>query len=79
MQQRRTDVPVLITTAEFDPPNFHRVALQLMRELTFEHNVLPRFKQLLGHTHYSQGQSIGTTDPILSAAVLDLIEGTTGR
>lgn len=75
----RTDVPVLITAAEFDPPDLQRVALQLTHELTFEHNVLPRFKQLLGHNHYSQGQSIGTTDPMLSAAVLDLIEGTTGR
>jgi acetyl esterase/lipase len=75
----RTDVPVLITAAEFDPPDLQRVALQLTHELTFEHNVLPRFKQLLGHNHYSQGQSIGTMDPMLSAAVLDLIEGTTGR
>jgi triacylglycerol lipase len=76
---RRTNVPVLITAAEFDPPGLHRVALRLVHELTFEHDVLPRFKQLLGHNHYSQGQSIGTTDPMLSAAVLDLIETTTGR
>lgn len=75
----RTNVPVLITTAEYDPPRLHHVALELMHELTFEHDVLPRFKQLLGHNHYSQGQSIGTTDPMLSAAVLDLIETTTGR
>lgn len=75
----RTNVPVLITTAELDPPNLHRVALRLVQELTFEHDVLPRFKQLLGHNHYSQGQSIGTTDPMLSAAVLDLVETTTGR
>jgi len=75
----RTTVPVLITTAEYDPPRLHHVALELMHELTFKHNVLPRFKQLLGHNHYSQGQSIGTTDPMLSAAVLDLIETTTGR
>ena len=72
-------MPVLITTAELDPPNLHRVALRLMQELTIEHGVLPRFKQLLGHNHYSQGQSIGTTDPMLSAAVLDVIETTTGR
>jgi acetyl esterase/lipase len=75
----RTNVPVLITSAEFDPPNLQRVALRLVQELTFDHNVLPRFKQLLGHNHYSQGQSIGTTDPMLSSAVLDLVETTTGR
>ena len=75
----RTNVPVLITAAELDPPILHRVALRLVQELTFEHDVLPRFKQLLGHNHYSQGQSIGTADPMLSSAVLDLIETTTGR
>jgi triacylglycerol lipase len=75
----RTNVPVLITTAEYDPPRLHHVALQLMHELTFKHDRLPRFTQLLGHNHYSQGQSIGTTDAALSAAVLDLIETTTGR
>jgi hypothetical protein len=55
------------------------VALRLVHELTFDHDLLPRFTQLLGHNHYSQGQSIGTTDSMLSAAVLDMIETTTGR
>jgi hypothetical protein len=76
---RRASVPVLITAAEFDPPNLQRGALALVHDLTFQHNALPRFKQLLGHNHYSQGQSIGTADPALTAAVLDLIEATTGR
>jgi acetyl esterase/lipase len=75
----RTNVPVLITTAELDPPNLQRVALRLVHALTFDHDLLPRFTQLLGHNHYSQGQSIGTTDSMLSAAVLDMIETTTGR
>jgi acetyl esterase/lipase len=75
----RTNVPVLITTAELDPPNLQHGALRLVQALTFEHNVFPRFKQMLGHNHYSQSQSIGTADSRLSAEVLDLVETTTGR
>ena len=44
----RTNVPVLITTAELDPPNLHRVALRLVQALTFEHDVLPALQATPG-------------------------------
>jgi triacylglycerol lipase len=73
----RTDVPVLLTMAEFDPLEYQRSTITLAQELMLQHGVVPRFTQLLGHNHFSQQDSIGTGDSMLTAAILDLIQTTT--
>jgi len=75
----RTDVPVLLTMAEFDPMEYQRSTVTLAQELILQHGVVPHFTQLLGHNHFSQQASIGAGDSMLTAAILDLIETTTER
>ena len=75
----RTDIPVLLTMAEFDPVEYQRSTITLAQELMMQHGVVPRFRQLLGHNHFSQQASIGTGDSMLSSAILDLIQTTTQR
>ena len=75
----RTDIPVLLTMAEFDPMEYQRSTITLAQELMMQHGVVPRFRQLLGHNHFSQQASIGTGDSMLSSAILDLIQTTTQR
>ena len=73
----RTDTPVLLTMAEFDPPEYQRSTITVVQELMLQHDAVPRFKQLLGHNHFSQQASIGTGDSMLTSGILDLIQTTT--
>jgi triacylglycerol lipase len=69
----RSDIPVLLSISEYDPPNFKTAMTKLMHELTIEHERMPRVVQLLGHNHYSSNMAVGTQDTMLSAEVLELI------
>ena len=57
----RTDIPVLLTTAEWDDPRYFAPEAQLFKEL-LEKNARPRYRQSLGHNHVSQLLSVGTAD-----------------
>jgi hypothetical protein len=52
--------------------------VDLVRELTVDHEQMPRVVQLIGHDHYSPNPSIGTQDTQLSAEILQLIRSTAG-
>jgi len=69
----RTDIPVLFTVAEFDPPHFDKSIALMIHELTLKHDVMLRFRQLMGHNHISGSMSIGTADTMLSDEILDFI------
>ena len=75
----RTDIPVLMTTAEWDHARYTRSFAELFEELAIVHGVVPRYLQSLGHNHSSQLLSVGTADTSVSSQIVDFIERTGGR
>jgi acetyl esterase/lipase len=75
----RADIPVLMTTAEWDHPRYTGPFATLFGELTLEHGVAPRYFQSLGHNHSSQLLSVGSADTSVSSVIVDFIERTVGR
>jgi acetyl esterase/lipase len=72
----RIDIPVLLTTAEWDNPRYTDPFSQLFAELVQQHHVVPHYYQSLGHNHSSQLLSVGTSDTSVSARIVDFIEHT---
>jgi acetyl esterase/lipase len=75
----RTDIPVLMTTAEWDNARYTKAYAGLFEELAVEHGVTPRYLQSLGHNHSSQLLSLGTADRSVSGIIVDFIERTGRR
>jgi len=75
----RTDIPVLMTTAEWDNARYTKAYAGLFEELAVKHGVTPRYLQSLGHNHSSQLLSLGTADRSVSAIIVDFIERTGSR
>ena len=75
----RADIPVLMTTAEWDNPRYTQPFAELFAELVMEHGATPRYFQSLGHNHSSQLLSVGTQDQSVSGIIIDFIERTGGR
>ena len=75
----RDDVPVLMTTAEWDNARYTKAYAALFNELVVEHGVVPRYLQSLGHNHSSQLLSVGTADRSVSGVIVDFIERTGSR
>ncbi len=70
----RTDIPVLMTTAEWDNARYTKAYAELFHELVTKHGVTPRYLQSLGHNHSSQLLSVGTPDQSVSSIIVDFIE-----
>ncbi|HEY3518265.1 MAG TPA: alpha/beta hydrolase fold domain-containing protein [Gammaproteobacteria bacterium] len=75
----RTDIPVLMTTAEWDNARYTKAYAELFEELVVKHGVTPHYLQSLGHNHSSQLLSVGTTDRSVSGVIVDFIERTGSR
>jgi len=75
----RADIPVLMTTAEWDNARYTKPFAALFTELVTEHGATPRYLQSLGHNHSSQLLSVGTSDQSVSSVIVDFIERTGGR
>jgi triacylglycerol lipase len=75
----RTDIPVLMTTAEWDNARYTNAYAEVFHELVTKHGVVPHYFQSLGHNHSSQLLSIGTADQSVSSIIVDFIERTGGR
>jgi len=75
----RADIPVLMTTAEWDNARYTKPFAALFAELVTEHGATPRYLQSLGHNHSSQLLSVGTSDQSVSGVIVDFIERTGGR
>jgi arylformamidase len=75
----RTDIPVLMTTAEWDNARYTKAYAGLFEELVVKHGARPRYLQSLGHNHSSQLLSVGTVDRSVSAIIVDFIERTGGH
>jgi len=72
----RTDIPVLMTTAQLDHARYTRAFAMLFDELVVVHGVVPRYFQSLGHNHSSQLLSVGTSDTSVSSQIVDFVERT---
>ena len=75
----RADIPVLMTTAEWDNARYTKAYAGLFNELVVKHGVTPRYLQSLGHNHSSQLLSVGTADQSVSGIIVDFIERTGNR
>ncbi len=75
----RADIPVLMTTAEWDNARYTTAYAGLFHELVTKHGVTPRYLQSLGHNHSSQLLSTGTADRSVSGIIVDFMERTGGR
>jgi triacylglycerol lipase len=75
----RADIPVLMTTAEWDNARYTQPFADLFAELVTEHGAKPRYFQSLGHNHSSQLLSLGTADQSVSGIIVDFIERAGGR
>jgi acetyl esterase/lipase len=75
----RADIPVLMTTAEWDNTRYTQAYASLLHELVTKHGVMPRYLQSLGHNHSSQLLSVGTSDHSVSSIVVDFVERTRGH
>lgn len=69
----RSSIPLLVVTAEYDPDRFHTTAARLVHELTVEHGVRVRTRQLRGHNHSSYMAGIGTSDTRLQEEIIDFM------
>jgi triacylglycerol lipase len=74
-----TDIPVLFTTAEWDPPRYTSAFTQLLHELVIEHGVMPRYHQSLGHNHESQRGMLGTAEMNVALEIIDFIDQVASR
>jgi acetyl esterase/lipase len=75
----RADIPVLMTTAEWDNARYTKAYAELFHELVVKHGVTPRYLQSLGHNHSSQLLSVGTPDQSVSSIIVDFVERTGQR
>jgi triacylglycerol lipase len=67
----RTQVPLMMVLAEFDPPDFLRQSVALLDAYLRQHNRLPRFVHLFGHNHLSTILHLNTPDQALAVPLLD--------
>jgi len=74
-----TDIPVLFTTAEWDPPRYTTAFAELFNEIVNEHGVVPRYRQSLGHNHESQRGMLGTAEMNVAREIIDFIEQVSTR
>jgi len=72
----RSSIPVMLTSSQYDLGATATATLRLANELASEHGAVPRVRQLAGHNHYSPNISIGTSDRMLSDAILDFVMDT---
>lgn len=66
-------VPLLVASAEFDPPRFQTETLSLLQRCLAVRGALPRAHFASGHNHYSMAQHLGTADTRLTDEILAFI------
>jgi triacylglycerol lipase len=71
----QSTLPLMVTSAEFDPVPFERQALQLQAALC-QKNRCPTFVRFAGHNHFSEVYSINSADDAVGASILAFIRAT---
>lgn len=73
-----TDIPLMFTTSELDPPRYTTAFAELLREIVIEHGVMPRYHQSIGHNHESQRATLGTAETNVAVEIVDFIQQVAG-
>ena len=68
-----SDIPMLLTFAELDPPDFHAQSQQFHAALCKTGKTLPLY-QIMGHSHMSEIFAINTQDNALSMLLIEFFE-----
>ncbi|MEQ8700182.1 MAG: alpha/beta hydrolase, partial [Bauldia litoralis] len=70
----RVGVPVMVAVGEYDPPDFTRQALELVRVLFDRDGRPPRFVRAHGHNHYTEIMAFNLPySPELARQILDFV------
>ena len=72
----RTDVSLLLTVSEFDPPHLASPTFELAARLTNANGRPPQLCWLAGHNHVSNVLSIGTADDTTANCLADFLKET---
>lgn len=72
----RCDLPMLVTLAEHDPPQFEQQGLELLTALQLKHRRMPRFVHMIGHNHLSVALYLGLEGDLLAPQLLAFIRDT---
>jgi triacylglycerol lipase len=73
---QRTNVSVLLTVSEFDPPFLASPTFNLAAKLTNSNGRSPQLRWLAGHNHASNVLSIGTSDDTAANLLADFLKET---
>jgi triacylglycerol lipase len=73
----KSDLPIMLLVAEFDPPDFHRQAALVAADYVEEHHCLPRLVIGVGHNHFSSPAHYGSGDDALSSQVAEFVSSIT--
>ncbi len=68
------DFPIFVIVAEHDPVATAQYGFDLVSDIATRHKVMPRFKQVRGHNHFSEVYALGTGDPSLGPDLIDFVE-----
>jgi len=74
-----SSVPLLVTLAEFDPVDFKRQYVELLRTYLEKKRALPRLAWLPGHGHLSGILAVNTDHDFLGDRVLEFVETTVAQ
>lgn len=70
---KKDPMPILIMTAEYDPPVFDEAALKLINALWKKNKNLPFFKKIIHHNHVSEVMQFNTNDSLVGPDLLNFI------
>jgi arylformamidase len=73
-----SSVPLLVASAEFDPPRFQAETLALLQAALRVRGSLPRAHFASGHNHYTLAMHLGASDTRLSDEILSFVRDTRG-
>ncbi len=65
-----TTLPLLLASAEFDPPRFQAEFVGLLARRLERHGRLPRAYVASGHNHYSMAMHLGSSDDRLAQEII---------
>ena len=69
-----TDIPLLVTMAEYDPPAFQAQTLQFLNAWQGKHGDLPWYVHLLGQNHLSVALFLGLEGDLLGAPLKRFVD-----
>jgi hypothetical protein len=70
----RSNIPLLVTMAECDPPFFEQQGLALLSALHKRKGQLPRCAHMIGQNHFSVAQYLGLDGDVLAPQLRSFID-----